>query len=145
MRKLISLMVIGLTAGCGGGGMTTGPSTLSAIDTQTFKTSCEFSSCHSNAGHTVANNLNLEAGAFDALVGKPAVNAMAKGEGKLLVKPGDPDNSFLLTKLTLMAQGGICKAVSTGYGGCMPQSSAPLDSGTIAGIKAWIAAGAQNN
>jgi hypothetical protein len=145
-----SLVLLALVAGCGGAAQ--GPSTFSAIDQQIFKISCEFSSCHSKAGANAAGHMNLMDGAYAALVGVPADNAQAKSEGKLRVKPGDSANSMLFIKLNIAPVNDPSTGVSceqqnpvVGYGGCMPQSNAPLDSGTIAGIKKWIDGGALNN
>ncbi len=97
MREIFFVSVI-LVAGCS----EPAPTTFSGINAQIFQRSCaNFSSCHSNAGANSAGGLNMETNTYANLVGKLSNNAMAKAEGKLLVKPGDPEASFLIHKMTL--------------------------------------------
>lgn len=61
-------------------------------------------------------------------------NPFAADRGWMRVMPGDPDRSFLLSKLT--------DRLGSGEGLSMPYNAAPLDNTTIDVIRAWIAAGA---
>lgn len=73
-------------------------------------------------------------GAWRSLVGVPST------EAKLLrVKPGAPEQSYLMMKLdgTHLDHGGS--------GARMPFGGAALDAATRERIRAWIAAGAPNN
>lgn len=144
MRKLLFLVA----AAWGCGGTSTGASTFTDINKQTIQVSCAFTdTCHNAAGAHSSGNLNLHDDPYGALVNVPADDAQAKSEGKVRVKPGDSASSYLYIKLTLPPVSGACQTSMpiSGYGGCMPQTSAPLDSSTIAGIKAWIDAGAMKN
>lgn len=107
------------------------PATFQAVQTQVF-TNCTTSSCHSAVG--ARGDLVLDADlAYDQLVGVPASNSVAKGKGKLRVKPNDPDGSFLLQKL---------EAPSADEGALMPSRGAKLTAAQIDLVRRWIAAGA---
>ncbi len=135
-----------------------------AIFPPTGPSSCAFTtSCHnednpraprvSDAGVMTTSsvgNLRLLKDPYSQLVNVAADNAKAKSEGKLRVKPCDPANSFLYIKLTTppvtIAGQVACptedQAPAGTYGGCMPQTSAPLDPNLLLGIHDWIARGA---
>jgi|SRR5215813_9717537 len=123
-------------AGCGGGSSSGGGTTTSTferIQTQVFDISCSSESCHSSVGQ--AGGLVLEPDAsWDALMNHVPSNRAAASHGLMRVMPGDPDNSFLLMKLT--------DNLASGEGAPMPYNIAPLDAGTVEIIRAWIAAGA---
>jgi len=72
--------------------------------------------------------------AYDTLVEVPSVESEF-----LRVKPGAPDESYLLMKLegSHLDHGGI--------GLRMPMGGAPLDAATLAQFRAWIAMGAPRN
>ncbi|HEX8950999.1 MAG TPA: hypothetical protein VF945_04100 [Polyangia bacterium] len=106
-----------------------------------------FSVCHSaEASPTSVNNLNLAMKKPDgtpndpyaALVGVPAVNPIAMGEGRLRVKPCDSANSFLIIKLKLPTN----QDLKTGYGAWMPATNPHLDPAIIQAIADWIDRGA---
>jgi hypothetical protein len=124
MRRV--LVILALTA-CGGG-----TPTLSQVQTQVFTPTCAgFSSCHQGASG--AGGLDLESGkSFGQLINQPAVGVM----GKIRVKPGDPDGSYLMEKLT--------KAMPAA-GVQMPNGGDPLEPALIEMVRSWIAAGAPNN
>ena len=141
------LLIAVLLCGCG---TPTGPSTYAALNTQVFGPYCGLSdSCHTSAGARASAMLDLKTDAYTALVGVAAANPKAAAEGRLRVKPNDSANSFLYMKLTIAPMNGICPTDTfdkiVGYGSCMPLTSNPLDSGTLAGIKLWIDSGAKNN
>jgi methionine-rich copper-binding protein CopC len=74
--------------------------------------------------------LRLDAGnSYALLVGVPS----AESPGTLRVKPGDPDNSYLVMKIEGRAA----------VGGRMPLGGPPLSSSAIAEIRQWITDGAQ--
>jgi hypothetical protein len=125
-----------LLAACGGGsGGSSGPtaSTFERIQSQVFDVSCSADSCHSSIGQ--AGGLVLEEGAsWDQLTSQPPANRAAAHHGFMRVMPGNPDNSFLLAKIT--------DNLAAGEGLSMPYNAAPLDDATVEVIRAWIAAGA---
>ncbi len=107
-------------------------STFEAIQDHIFNDSCISSSCHSSAW--AAAGLSLEPDvAYEQLVGRVPQNAKARELGMLLVKAGDPKQSFLMTKLT---------GSGVGFGDPMPRSYSSLSGVAIDAIRSWIAAGA---
>src|SRR5687767_13044201 len=89
-------LALAVAAGCGdkGGADTAGgaDATFTAVRDEVLLPSCAFSSCHGSG----TGGLTLdEAGAYDAIVEAPSVGA----PGEVLVVPGDPDASYLLSKL----------------------------------------------
>lgn len=136
------LFAAALLVGCGGtvrtpteptsGGPTVQALTFSQIQTSIFTPTCAKSACHSSA--TATGGLVLEAGrAYVSIVGRPS-----QEEPQLeYVRPGSPDASYLLEKVR--GDAGIS-------GSRMPQDGPPfLSAQQIAGIAAWIQAGAPNN
>lgn len=108
-------------------------STFSWIQRNIFTSSCALSSCHSAAAHQA--NLSLDpAGSWQSLVGRLAFTRSARDRGQQLVVPGDPDHSFLLTKLT---------NPGPDDGRIMPFGTPGLDPNLVAIIRAWIANGAK--
>lgn len=107
--------------------------TLANIQTQIFDATCADVLCHSSQSQ--AGNLILTDGrSYDQLVDVTAANFSAQQAGLLRVKPGDPDNSFLVIKLTnpTLAQGAP-----------MPSGKAPLSAAQVQLIRDWITQGAQ--
>ena len=105
--------------------------TLASIQTEVFNRSCTSPSCHgSNAG-----GLNLTSGnAYNQLVNAQSIGDGAHNPPLLRVKPGKPDSSFLIIKLT---------APGTTQGTIMPQVGGKLSDDKINAIRRWIANGAQ--
>jgi hypothetical protein len=106
--------------------------TLTQLQTTIFTPIC--SGCHTGGGASLPSSMNLSnaAATFAAIVG------VASTEQPTLqrVNPNHPDDSYLVDKIEGAA--GIS-------GSRMPQGGAPLDPTLIANVRAWIAAGAQNN
>jgi hypothetical protein len=111
-------------------------STYHDLQDYIFTKSCTASYCH--AAPTNAGNLNLTSGvSYQDLVGRVPQNLAAVSAGMKRVDPGNPDNSFLLTKLAGLS--------TPAEGGRMPLGEGPLHSGKIDAIRKWIAAGAPRN
>lgn len=123
MKRALPLLVV---MACGA------PPTLTQVQGQVFTPTCSnFATCHQGANG--AGGLNLEAGkSFGQLVNQSAVGIA----GKIRVKPGDPDDSYLMEKLT--------KAMPAA-GVQMPNGGDPLEPAQIDLVRSWIAAGAPNN
>jgi hypothetical protein len=110
--------------------------TFANIQQSVFNKSCAFSSCHGSTGHR--GNLVLEQGkAYDNLVNVAADIDAGKPNPRLRVAPGNPDGSFILTKLT---------HPGPDDGDKMPQGTETgLDPAKIQLIKQWIERGAPND
>jgi hypothetical protein len=96
-----------------------------------LKSGC--AACHLTGSE--AGNLALHPGAaYQSLVGVPSIQSKF-----LRVKPGAPDESYLLMKLdgTHLDAGGS--------GGRMPYNTEPLDGVTRQRFRDWIAGGAPDN
>jgi mono/diheme cytochrome c family protein len=108
--------------------------TLTQVQTDVFTPRC--SSCHDGsnpAGGALPGSMDLRAGNSFASI----VNVASLEQGTLMrVKPSDPDNSYLIHKVENTP--GIT-------GAQMPFGGPFLDTPTIAKIRSWITAGAQNN
>lgn len=108
-------------------------SSFQLIQRHIFAKSCAVSGCH--AGSSPTGGLSLEANsAYASLVGVAADNAAAHDEGLLRVTPGDTAASFLYMKLAGL--------LGPDHGERMPLGSSALDTGKLAFVRAWIAAGA---
>ncbi|HEY7160406.1 MAG TPA: hypothetical protein VH815_04065 [Acidobacteriota bacterium] len=103
--------------------------TFTNIQTNVFNSVCI--QCH--VGAAAPQGLRLDnQNAYDALV-----NVLSSERGDLFrVKPGDPDNSYIIRKL----EGGPEIA-----GAQMPLNLTPLPQETINAIRVWISQGAQRN
>lgn len=148
---IVAFFVSAVLSGCGGGGggynnnnnpppaSTTPPPTTTPppanntalfqqVQDQVLTPNC--TGCHVGAG--APTGLRLDAGNSYALL----VNvASAQVPTLLRVKPGDPDNSYLVQKIDGRAT----------VGGRMPLGRAPLPQASIDLVRSWIAAGATMN
>jgi hypothetical protein len=134
---LLALLVL---AGCGTVKSPTEPApapgnvqalTFTQIQTQILTPVCARAGCH--AAGSSPSGLVLQAGqSYGNLVGRPAAE-----NGSLdRVAPGDPDHSYLILKL---------RGDPSITGERMPLGGPYLTSDQIAGIAAWIRAGAPHN
>ncbi len=129
-----------LLAGCGTVKSPTEPSTptgggtaltFTQIQAQIFTPVCARAGCH--AAGSSPSGLVLEAGqSYGNLVGRPA----AENSALARVSPGNPDASYIILKL---------RGDPNITGGRMPLGGPYLSADQIAGIAAWIRAGAPNN
>jgi hypothetical protein len=135
----VLLAVAGLAAAACGDDGTTEPEplvpspTLSDIQRVVFTPSCAaFTACHDG---------NNPAGGLDLREGVAHGNLFNRGSTlvphRLLVVPGDPAQSFLVTKL----HGDL----DEDEGEAMPFGNPPLSAEVIAAIEEWIAAGAADD
>ena len=98
-----------------------------------FDKSCANSACHAVPAN--AGSLDLTYGlSYEDLVAAVPQNPAAAAAGMKLVDPGNPENSFLLTKLM--------GPTAPEQGARMPFGGGVLHDGKIEAIRAWIAAGA---
>jgi hypothetical protein len=116
-----------------------------SIDRDLFQVSCGTSgnkafNCHSSQGAASASFLDLSGDAYPRLVGRTAVNPLGDRKDLVLVKPGDPQNSFLVQKLRLTT------ARDPHLGSGMP-ADAPgsICASSVDAVTQWILAGAGRN
>jgi hypothetical protein len=103
--------------------------TLVNVQAEVFDKSCAFSTCHGDGGGS--GNLSLTPGNSRAnLVGVPADGDPLQTR----VVPADPDGSYIVMKLE----------AATGIVGD-PMPDVALDDERVALVRAWIAAGAEDN
>ena len=116
-----------------------------SIDRNLFLVGCGTSgnkafNCHSTEGAASASFLDLSRDAYTQLVNRTAVNPLGDAKDLVLVKPGDPDGSFLVQKLRLTSP------FDAHLGSGMP-ADAPgsICAGSIDAIAQWIRDGAGRN
>ena len=91
--------------------------------------------CHSVSGAATSSGLDLQGDPYDRLVDRPSADG-----GFVLVKPGDPDASFLAIKLKLTSP------FDPVYGSGMPPDFPGQNCAAIQdAVRQWIAAGAPRN
>ena len=128
-------------AACSSGSKTTATATSSDTSSSVvsfskdiqplFNNSCVI--CHQVAGQA---GLTLEPNlSYTRLVGVPSTESTAE----LRVKPGSPDQSYIIAKL----QGTQIQAGGSGVQ--MPYGAAPLSQAQISLVQQWIAEGAPDN
>ena len=100
--------------------------TFSDIQNNIFNQSCAFSGCHVSG----AVNPNLSGNSHSNIVNKQS------STGIFLIKPNDPENSYLLQKI--IGSDGI-------QGSRMPLNSSPLSQDKIDALIEWINNGAPND
>ena len=117
----------------------------SSIDRDLFQVSCGTSgnkafNCHSADGAGTASFLDLSGDAYPLLFNRTAVNPLGDSKDLILVKPGDPDASFLVQKLRLAS------ALDAHLGSGMP-ADAPgsICSSSVDVVAQWIRDGAGRN
>lgn len=131
MRVASGLAVL---IGCGGEEATpTIGANLNDLQAAVFGPGCATSGCHD--GQSVAGQLDLSTSArsFEAMVGVPSRNRVAKENGWLMIKPGEPARSFLMRKLD---------GPGLGEGDPMPSETEMLTPYYRDLIAQWIAEGA---
>jgi hypothetical protein len=116
--------------------------TFSSINSHFFQVGCGVGqiNCHSADSAAVNSGPSFAGHPYATLVNAPAANRLGTATGLVLVKPGDPANSFLLTKLRLTSP------ADPQFGSGQP-ASAPGSTcaEALATIEQWIQSGAADN
>jgi hypothetical protein len=133
---ITSLMLVTINLACSSSPATSPTTTNTGVSLKNnvqpiFSESCIF--CHQ--GSNPPGGLSLE----PAVVYNELVNATSTESSLVLVKPGAPDNSYLINKLN-----GTQVTVG-GSGDQMPFGRQPLPQTQIDLISQWISEGAPNN
>ena len=130
-------------AGACHGGTPTCPAlqpTFASINRDMLQVGCgvKQNNCHASTSEGVGSGPSFAGDPYGVLVGAPAANRLGSARGLILVKPGDPASSFLVTKLRLK------DPADPLYGSGQP-ASAPgsICSSSVDVIAQWIAQGAQ--
>lgn len=110
-------------------------STFPQIQATIFNTTCLALGCH-NATDRAGEQSLAQADAYAQLVGVVPFLSAAAQAGFLRVAPGDPDKSFLITKLSMTA------LFDPQFGSRMPLGKPALTGDQIEHIRAWILRGA---
>lgn len=107
-------------------------STYHEIQHHIFDKSCVNTACHGAPANAGGLNLAYE-NSYQNLVGQTPKNPAAAAAGMKIVDPGNPENSFILTKLI--------GPTAPELGARMPFTAGPLHDAKIDAIRTWIAAG----
>jgi hypothetical protein len=77
--------------------------TFSSINANLIQVGCGVRqrNCHAFDSAVIDSGPSFAGDVYVTLVNAPAANRLGSARGLVLVKPGDPDHSFLLTKLRL--------------------------------------------
>lgn len=107
-------------------------SSYGLIYSNIFSTSCALSGCHDGSARSPGLT---GADTYRSIFGQTPENQMAIQADLQLIKPFDPDSSFLYQKL-------IFDSTEFKFGSPMPQGGISLSSDKIEFVKLWIEAGA---
>ena len=108
-------------------------STYHEIQHHIFDKSCVNTACHGAPANAGGLNLAYE-NSYQNLVGQTPKNPAAAAAGMKRVDAGNPDNSFILTKLVGPTENEL--------GARMPFAAGRLHDGKIEALRKWITAGA---
>jgi len=115
--------------------------TFSSINSRFLQVSCGAGQLNCHAGDSVAvqSGPSFAGHPYATLVNAPAANRLGSARGLVLVKPGDPGASFLVTKLQLTSTD---PAFGPGQPASAPGSTCAA---TLGAIEQWIQLGAPDD
>ena len=115
---------------------------FSSINGSLLQVSCGAGqiNCHSSNSPAVQGGPSFAGHPYGVLVNAPAANRFGTARGLTLVKPGDPDGSFLLTKLRLTSTND--PQFGSGQPATAPGSTC---ADALSVIAQWIQSGAPDN
>lgn len=113
--------------------------TFTSIREEVFLPSCSAGICHASAGRRGDLVLDDEPEVLHArLVNGRVQNEAAAGQGLVMVKPGAPDESFLVLKMR--------HPIAPEYGDLMPYGAGgAFEQEALAAIEEWIRRGAKRD
>jgi hypothetical protein len=116
--------------------------TFSSINSHFFQVGCGVRqiNCHATDSAAVESGPSLAGRPYATLVNAPAANRFGSVRGLVLVKPGDPAHSFLVTKLRLTSTAD--PQFGSGQPATAPGSTCAE---ALATIEQWIQNGAADN
>lgn len=116
--------------------------TFSSINHNFFQVGCgvRLTNCHSADSTAVQSGPSFGGDFYHTLVNAPAANRLGTAHGLILVKPGDPQNSFLLTKLRLTSSSD--PQLGSGQPADAPGTTCAA---ALSSIEQWIQRGAPND
>ncbi|HEX9576195.1 MAG TPA: hypothetical protein VF993_00475 [Myxococcales bacterium] len=116
--------------------------TFSSINHSYFQVGCGVRqrNCHAADSAVIDSGPSFAGDVYRALVNAPAANRLGSARGLILVKPGDPQNSFLLTKLRLTS------SADPQFGSGQPaEAPGSTCAAALSTIEQWIQEGAPND
>jgi hypothetical protein len=123
-----------LLLGCGGSEPTADVQpTLADLQSAVFTPACATSGCHDAATAAGELDLSTTSRSYEGMVGVPSRNRVAKENAWLMIKPGEPERSFLVRKLD---------GPGLGEGDPMPSETEMLSAYYRNLVVQWIAEGA---
>jgi hypothetical protein len=139
--SLLCVLAVVVASACGVAGVEDpgAPPTMDTVFANVLEPGCTFSTCHS--APTVAAKLDLSR--------ERACNSLVNATSclfpqRMLVVPGNPDDSFLMNKLTGTGLSDVPSTdCSDGSNMAMPFGASELPTHELALVRDWIAAGAQ--
>jgi hypothetical protein len=116
--------------------------TFSSINSRFLQVGCGVRqiNCHASDSTSVESGPSFAGHPYGALVNAPAANRLGTTRGLVLVTPGDPAHSFLLTKLRLGST--FDPQLGNGQPASAPGSTCAE---SLATIEEWIRSGAPDN
>ncbi len=114
---------------------------FSSINQSSFQVGCGVKqrNCHAANSEVVSSGPSFVVDVYHTLVNVPAANRLGSVRGLVLVKPGDPDHSFLMIKLRLT------ESNNPQFGSGKPASAPGACPPTLSVIEQWIQQGAPND
>lgn len=130
---LLGALAAGLI-GCGGEQMAGSVEpNIDDIQQHILTPACATSGCHDSQDRAGDLDLSTAQVSYDSMVNVRSKIPVARAQGWVMVKPGDPDRSFLVRKL---------EGPGVGEGDPMPSSAQELHPYYVDVIRQWIEMGA---
>lgn len=126
--------MLGALTACGGEDAATIGTDIESIQQNIFAPACATAGCHDAESKGGELDMSTTDKSYNGMINIPAVNRVAKANGWVNVKPGDPERSFLVRKLD---------GPGAGEGDPMPSEAQMLNAYYRDIVVQWIAEGAK--